>query len=61
MSSSVAQIRVINRDIYDRLMCIDAWVDKVKKSKNEVKRKEEEKKRKGKDYHDNMDRRLECL
>ena len=46
MSSSVAQIRVINRDIYDRLMCMDAWVDKVKKSKNEVKRKEEEKKRK---------------
>ena len=56
MSSSVAQIRVINRDIYDRLMCMDAWVDKVKKSKNEVKRKEKEK-----DYHDNMDRRLECL
>jgi len=25
---------------------MDAWVDKVKKSKNEVKRKEEEKKRK---------------
>ena len=53
LSSSVAQIRVINRDIYDRLMCMDAWVDKVKKSKNEVKRKEEEKKKK-KDYHDNM-------